>query len=129
MGLSGPLIFVALFLSEKVGLGIAFPGVLDEPALMSTANLFRLAQRRLSAGSNPFEGKLFYVNPSYRRPQLDTVGYSWEVDRSDRCDRCARCDRCDGLMLKCLELQRGQLDCLGGRSIDSTTGKSFGWLQ
>ena len=74
MGLSGPLIFVALFLSEKVGLGIAFPGVLDEPALMSTANLFRLAQRRLSAGPNPFEGKLFYVNPSYRRPQLDTVG-------------------------------------------------------
>lgn len=62
---------------------------------MSTANLFRLAQRRLSAGSNPFEGKLFYVNPSYRRPQLDTDGYSWEVDRSDSSDRC---DRCDGLM-------------------------------
>ena len=60
------VIFVALFLSEKVGLGIAFPGVLDEPALMSTANLFRLAQRRLSAGSNPFEGK-----------QAPAVGYSW----------------------------------------------------
>ena len=52
---------------------IPAPGV-DEPALMSTANVFRLAQRRLSgAGSNPFEGKAFYVNPSYRR--VPAVGY------------------------------------------------------
>ena len=36
---------------------------------MSTANVFRVAQRRLSksTASNPFAGKSFYVNPSYRR--------------------------------------------------------------
>lgn len=48
--------------------GVCCPGVLDEPSLMSTANVFRVAKRRLSKSTdaNPFEGKQFYVNPTYR---------------------------------------------------------------
>ena len=43
-------------------------GDAEQTALMSTANVFRVAQRRLSksTASNPFAGKSFYVNPSYR---------------------------------------------------------------
>lgn len=59
----------ALWFWALVSLGACCPGVLDEPSLMSTANVFRVAKRRLSKSAtdaNPFEGKQFYVNPTYR---------------------------------------------------------------